>query len=166
MEAKYSPKIGEWLVHHQHGVGQLNGKKTMHIGGKESNYFRLEIENGTIFIPEDKMTYENFRPLSSRKTIAEMKEILSRPPKKMDKRYLTRTHQIHAVMSENSLLDIARLVRDLYGRRRVRTTLSVTENELLQKLRKRLVSEWAVVSGQDEMDIQHQMQEILVRHSR
>lgn len=136
----------------------------MLIGGKEGNYFRLEIENGTIFIPENRMTYENFRPISSQKTIVEMIEILSRPPKKMDKRYLIRRHQIHLVMSENSLLDIARFVRDLYGRRRVRMTLSVTENELFQKLRKRLISEWAVASGRDEMDIQHQMEELLVRH--
>lgn len=136
----------------------------MLIGGKKSNYFRLEIENGTIFIPEDRMTYENFRPIASQEIIAEMIEILSRPPKKMDKRYLARTHQIHVIMSDNSLLDMARLVRDLYGRRKVRTTLSVTESALLQKLRKRLVSEWAVASERDETDIQHQMEGLLVGH--
>lgn len=136
----------------------------MLIGGKESNYFRLEIENGTVFIPEGRMTHENFRPISSQEIIAEMIEILSRPPKKMDKRYLIRTHQINLVMSDNSLLDIARFVRDLYGRRRVRSTLSVTESALLQKLRKRLISEWAIASGQDETDIQQQMEELLVRH--
>jgi RNA polymerase-interacting CarD/CdnL/TRCF family regulator len=163
MDAQHNPDIGDWLVHQKHGVGQFNGKATMHIGGKESNYFRLEIENGTIFVPEDRMNNENFRPIASQKTILEMIDILSRPPKKMAKGFLVRTNQISVMMRVNSLLDMARIVRDLYGRRRARTTLSVTEQDLLQKLSKRVTSEWAVVTGLDENEIQKQMRDLLFK---
>jgi len=161
MEAKISYSIDDWLVHHKHGVGQLKGRETKWIGGRESNYFRLEIENGTIFIPEEKMDSGIFRPIANQNTLFEVREILARPPKKMANGFLARTNQINDVLRENSILGIARIIRDLYGRRKKGKMLSATEESLLHKLNKRLVSEWAIVSGLDENEAQSKMKALL-----
>lgn len=153
---------GDWLVHQYYGVGQLKGKETKNIGGEASTYFRLEMDNNsTIFIPEEKLNSEWFRPIASQTTLREMKEILARPPKKMDQNFNTRKSRIKKVMTENSLVDIARIIRDLSGRRKRRKTLSKTEDSALRKLKDRLLSEWAVATGLDEEDARIKLKALL-----
>lgn len=151
MELQATHSNGDWLVHQYYGVGQLKGKETKNIGGEESTYFRLEMDNkSTIFIPEDKLNSEWFRPVASQNTLQEVKEILARPPKKMAQNFNTRKSRIKQVMTENTMVGIARIIRDLSGRRRRRKTLSKTEDSALRKLKDRLLSEWTVATGLDE----------------
>jgi RNA polymerase-interacting CarD/CdnL/TRCF family regulator len=129
MELQATHSNGDWLVHQYYGVGQLKGKEIKNIGGEESFYFRLEMDNkSTIFIPEDKLNSEWFRPIASDNKLEEVKEILARPSKKMAQNFNIRKSRIKKVMTENSITGIARTVRDLSGRRKRRKTLSKTED--------------------------------------
>jgi RNA polymerase-interacting CarD/CdnL/TRCF family regulator len=161
MELQATRGNGDWLVHQHYGVGQLKGKETKNIGGEENTYFRLEMDNSTIYIPEEKLNSDWFRPVASQSTLREVREILSRPPKKMAQSFITRKSLIKKVMTENSLIDIARIVRDLSGRRRRRKTLSKTEDSALRKLKDRLLSEWAVAMGVDEDEAREKMKALL-----
>ena len=162
MELQATHSNGDWLVHQYYGVGQLKGKETKYIGGEENTYFRLEMENkSTIFIPEDRLNSEWFRPVASDNTLEEVKEILSRPPKKMAQSFITRKSLIKQVMTENSMVNIARTVRDLTGRRKRRRTLSKTEDSALRNLKDRLLAEWVVVTGLDEDEAKLKLKELL-----
>lgn len=162
MELQATHKNGDWLVHQYYGVGQLKGKEIKYIGGEESTYFRLEMDNkSTIFIPEDKLNSEWFRPVASDNTLQEVKDILSRPPKKMAQNFNTRKSRIKQVMTENSIVSIARVVRDLSGRRKRRRTLSKTEDSALRKLKDRLLAEWSVATGLDEDEAKEKLKELL-----
>lgn len=153
---------GDWLVHHHHGVGKLMGKETKKIGGAEAVYFRLEMEKGTIYVPEDNLNGEWFRPVASKDTLTEMKAILGRPSKKMAGNFNTRKGQILAVLTDNSIVDMARFIRDLYGRRNRRKTLSSTEDSLLRKLQSRLLAEWTVASELDDGEAEQKLAALLV----
>jgi len=162
MELQATHSNGDWLVHQYYGVGQLVGKEIKNIGGEESTYFRLEMENkSTIFIPEDRLNSEWFRPIASDNTLEEVEEILSRPPKKMDQNFNTRKSRIKKVMTENSIVSIARTVRDLSGRRKRRKTLSKTEDSALRTLKDRLLAEWMVATGLDEEAAKMKLRELL-----
>jgi RNA polymerase-interacting CarD/CdnL/TRCF family regulator len=152
---------GDWLVHQYYGVGQLKGKETKNIGGEESTYFRLEMNSSTIYIPEDKLDSETFRPVASQSAMQEVKEILARPPKKMAQNFNTRKSLIKQVMTENSLIGLARMIRDLSGRRKRRKTLSKTEDSALRTLTDRLLAEWAVAAGLDEAEARERMKALL-----
>lgn len=162
MELQATHSNGDWLVHQYYGVGQLKGKETKNIGGAKSTYFRLEMENNsTIFIPEDRLNSEWFRPVASDNTLEEVEEVLSRPPKKMAQNFNIRKSRIKKVMTENSMVNIARTVRDLTGRRKRRRTLSKTEDSALRKLKDRLLAEWAVATGLDEEEAKLKLKELL-----
>jgi RNA polymerase-interacting CarD/CdnL/TRCF family regulator len=164
MEQQAAHSNGDWLVHQYYGVGQLKGKEKKNIGGEESTYFRLEMNSSTIFIPEEKLNTDIFRPVASKNTLREVKEVLARPPKKMDQNFNTRKSQIKQVMTENSLISMARIIRDLSGRRKRRKTLSKTEDSALRTLTDRLLSEWAVATGLDEDQARERMKELLERN--
>ncbi len=153
--------LGDWLVHQYYGVGQLKGKETKNIGGVEGTYFRLEMDKSTIYVPEDKLNSDWFRPVSSEKKLDEVTEILSRPAKKMDGRFTTRQSMIRKVMSENSIVNIARVIRDLSGRRKRRKTLSKTEDSALRELTDRLLSEWSIALGLDEAEAREKLKTLL-----
>lgn len=162
MEQQAAHTNGDWLVHQYYGVGQLRGKEKKNIGGEESTYFRLEMDNkSTIYIPEDKLNSEWFRPVASKNTLEEVRDVLSRPPKKMAQNFNVRKTRIKKVMSENSIVGIARIIRDLSGRRKRRKTLSKTEDSALRTLTDRLLSEWVIAAGVEEDEARHLMQALL-----
>lgn len=162
MELRTTPSNGDWLVHHHHGVGQLMGRETKRIGGQEGVYYRLDMEKGSIYVPEDNLNGEWFRPVASQDTLTEVKEVLGRPPQEMAQNFNTRKGQILQAMTENSIVDIARFIRDLYGRRTRRKTLSSTEDSLLRKLQSRLLAEWTVASGLADGEAQRKLTSLLV----
>jgi RNA polymerase-interacting CarD/CdnL/TRCF family regulator len=67
-------------------------------------------------------------------------------------------------MTENSLINMARIIRDLSGRRKRRKTLSKTEDSALRTLTDRLLSEWAVATGLDEDQARERMKALLERN--
>lgn len=161
MAQKAAHSNGDWLVHQYYGVGQLKGKETKNIGGEESTYFRLEMNSSTIFIPEEKLNSDIFRPIASQRMLREVKEVLARPPKKMAQSFNTRKSLIKKVMTENSLISTARVIRDLSGRRKRRKTLSKTEDSALRTLTDRLLSEWSVATGLDEEEAKERLKKLL-----
>lgn len=165
MEPQTTHASGDWLVHQYYGVGQLKGKEIKNIGGVEGTYFRLEMDRSTIYIPEDKLNSDWFRPVSSQDKLDEVSEILSRPAKKMDGRFTSRQSMIRKVMSENSIVNIARVIRDLSGRRRRRKTLSKTEDSALRELTDRLLSEWSIALGLEEAEAREKLKALLEEDS-
>ena len=165
MDPQASHAVGDWLVHQYYGVGQLKGKEKKNIGGVEGTYFRLELDRSTIYIPENKLNSDWFRPVSSQTKLDEVTEILSRPAKKMDGRFTSRQSMIRKVMSENSIVNIARVIRDLSGRRRRRKSLSKTEDSALRELTARLLSEWSVALGLDESEAREKLRALLEEDS-
>jgi RNA polymerase-interacting CarD/CdnL/TRCF family regulator len=161
MDQQNSHVPGDWIVHQYYGVGQLKGKETKQIGGKEGTYFRLEMSNTTVYIPEDKLESGCFRPIAPADKLKEMREILARPPKNMAGNFTIRKSRIMEAMTENSIESIARMVRDLRARRRNRKTLSQTEDSALRELTGRLLSEWAVAMDWDENEAREKLNTLL-----
>ena len=154
----------DWVVHRQYGIGQIQGTETKAISGEEDTYYRLEMANGTVWVPVDKMTEDLFRPVATEEEIDQVKRVLQRKPNKMDGNYKRRRKRIKTVEMGDSLLDLARLVRDLWCRHKNRT-LSNTEQTALRRVTDRLVNEWAVCMDL-EMEEAHRRLEDLLREAR
>src|SRR5207302_9255972 len=49
-------KVGDYVVHHQHGVGRYGGMVTRAIGGAERDYLLLEYKGGDkLYVPSDQI---------------------------------------------------------------------------------------------------------------
>lgn len=164
MNQQPSLTTGDWIVHQYYGVGQLKGKETKQIGGKEGTYFRLEMSNTTIYIPEERLKSDWFRPIAPADKLKEVREILGRPAQKMAGNFNTRKSRIKKAMSENSIVSIARIVRDLRARRKKRKTLSQTEDTALRELTGRLLAEWAVAMDMNEEEAREKLNNLLEKN--
>ncbi len=134
---------GSWIVHHFYGVGQVKGIEKKMLDGAEVSYYKVQTRNSLYWIPVDTEDNSRLRPLSSPEDIKKIARILRRKPNDMDPDHMQRKRVIRDVLSEGTLLDMARLIRDLSARQ-VDKKLNPTEEDALKRFRDRLVREWSV----------------------
>ena len=134
---------GEWIVHHYYGVGQVKGVEKKVLDGNEMRYYKVKTRNSQYWVPVESEDNSRLRPLSSPQDIKKIARILRRKPSEMDPDHMQRKRVIREVLAEGSLLDMARLIRDLSARQ-VTKKLNPTEEDALKRFRDRLVREWSV----------------------
>lgn len=151
-----------WVVHRTYGVGQVEGKETKSISGEPADYYRIRMKNGSVWVPIEDFTEEHFRPLASEYEFKEALDVLKQPPRPMASHFKSRKKRINEVASTNSLLDVARLVRDLSGRRAQRS-LSNTEGQALRRFTERLLVEWSKCRDIEIDDARQRLRALLRR---
>lgn len=153
---------GDWIVHLHHGVGEIECIEEKELGGDSTTYYKVVTKNKTLWVPLDKAENRWFRPLASNEEFDEIIDILRKPPREMHSNHNTRKARINSVKSGGSLQDMARLIRDLWGRRAERR-LNNTEERALRRFTDRFLREWSVAKGLDEEEARQHMQEILTK---
>jgi RNA polymerase-interacting CarD/CdnL/TRCF family regulator len=144
MAVNHGYEEGDWLVHVSHGIGQVITLEEKSIGNRQDLYYRIEGIDCTFWVPASKIENERIRPAVSKRKMQEAIRVLKRPPRDLERDYKKRQTQIKEIMSEHSLAQNARLVRDLYNAQANRK-LGVTESRILEHLEKHLIMEWSVV---------------------
>lgn len=158
LDVTYHP--GDWIVHLHHGVGEIECIEEKELGGDSTTYYKVNTKTKTLWVPLDKAENRWFRPLASPEEFDEIIEILQRPPREMHSNHNTRKKRINTVKSSGSLRELARLIRDLWGRREQRR-LNNTEERALRRFTDRFLREWSVAKGLDEEEARHRMRELL-----
>ncbi|MGD8620316.1 MAG: CarD family transcriptional regulator [Anaerolineales bacterium] len=137
---------GEWIKHPYHGVGQITDIEEKKLGGDERRFYRVETDDKIFWIPVEDADDSTARPIATEQTLEESLEILADEPEQMADHYRTRRSRINDVRDSGRLPRIARLLRDLAGRRR-RKSLNSTERRAYREFRQSLISEWSRVEG-------------------
>jgi CarD family transcriptional regulator len=148
MEGSATFSKGEWIVHHYYGVGQVKGIEKKMLDGAEESYYKVKTRNSQYWIPVESEDNSRLRPLSSPAEIKKIGRILRRKPSEMDADHMQRKRLLKEVLDQGSLLDMARVIRDLSARQ-VEKKLNPTEEDALKRFRDRLVREWAVCMEQE-----------------
>jgi len=163
MDTTHAYSKEDWLVHTHYGVGQIKDIEVKAISGKDVQYFRIQANDCTYWMPVSKMDNLKIRPLSSIEEIRLVIDILQRPPKEMSPDHLVRKNRIRSVQLKNVPEDIARLVRDLRARQRDKGKYNVDEYHVVRMLKQRLVDEWSIVTGENEDKVKTEL-EALINH--
>lgn len=148
---------GAWIVHHYYGVGQVKGIEKKVLDGNESSYYKVKTRNSQFWVPVDGADSSRLRPLSSHEDIKKIARILRRKPDLMDPDHMQRKRVIREVLAEGSLLEMARLIRDLSARQ-TEKKLNPTEEDALKRFRDRLVREWSVCLKMEIDEANHEFQ--------
>lgn len=151
---------GDWVVHRFHGVGEIECLEQIPLGGAETTYYKVVTVDSTLWVPIEEADGGLFRPLTSPEAFEEVLSILQRPPREMKENHLSRRSRIDKVQNDNSVLDIARLLRDLWGRRAERG-LNGTEERALRELTHRLLDEWSAAQEVDEGEAEQRLRSLL-----
>ena len=150
-------------MHRHHGVGQIMGVEVKQIGGDENEYYKIDTHASTMWVPVEQLETdaENFRALSTEEEVEEALAVLENSPRKLGKHINQRKSFIKKARSKNSLTAIARMIRDLWARRKIKKGLSNTETQALNHFTNSFVAEVSVAMDIEKEDAQKKMESIL-----
>lgn len=160
-EDEFTLTPGDWIVHAYCGVGQVRDTERKSIGGAENDYYRIEMLDSTVWYPVDSPDAKNIREISDRNEFRKAIEALKDEPEELSSNINTRKGQISQVLSENSPVSTACLIRDLRARQEAVGSLNQTESQAFRALCDRLIQEWAVCMGITIEDANNQLHQMV-----
>jgi len=148
---------GDWIVHQQHGVGQITAIEKKTINNEEHRYFRVRTDSGVYWLPV-KSIPDYVRAVSSRYKFRKVLGIIRQQPQPLLKNYKERNRQISERLENATLETKGALIRDLHARRFAEgLNLSALNERQLTDLRQQFLCEMVVV-----MDLEmHEAEEVL-----
>lgn len=151
MEIETKLSKGDWIVHASYGLGQVQGEETKVLEGKESDYYIVQTDAATYWLPKNRIDVQTIREVSPLKNFQQALSVIEEKPEIMDQDFRKRRTRIVDAIASNTLNELAGLIRDLYWRRR-RKTLNENEKHALDLLKRRFAREWSVAGDMKEQE--------------
>ena len=160
--AKLTPiySLGDMVVHHYYGVGQIDAIECKPINGVEVECFKVKIKNGIYWFPTDSLDNPRVHPVASQELIQRAIEILQSAPHGLENDPIQWKERIDDVLTDGGFLDICSLVRDLTALK-TKNKLNRTQDQALTNLKDRLLREWAASLKVDEKSIRTKLRGFL-----
>ncbi|HAV76873.1 MAG TPA: hypothetical protein DCX53_05905 [Anaerolineae bacterium] len=138
-------KIGEQVVHPQHGVGKVIKLDDRAFGsGVKRQYYEISIPGGsTVWVPLDPPTF-GLRKLADKRVIAQCRKILSSHPSPLADDARVRQSELAARLKEGTLTAQCEVVRDLYAYGEHKSLYGTIAN-FFRTTQDVLYQEWALV---------------------
>jgi RNA polymerase-interacting CarD/CdnL/TRCF family regulator len=151
MMADVTISKGDWIVHANYGVGQVKGSDEKVLEGNKRKFLRIKTFNGDYWLPLKNVEAEHIRPVSSQYQFRRALTLIRKLPKPLPKDYKRRGKLVLEAAKELSIYSKARVLRDLYGRKKT-AKLNQQEKDIFEKVRKQFLDEWSVVL-EDEREV-------------
>ncbi len=136
---------GDWIVHKQHGVGQVEAIEVKSIGGEETAYFRVKVSSGVYWLPVAKAP-DYIRAVSTRYRIRMVLKSIRDIPKDLPGNYKARNQYVEERLAGAELQLKGELLRDLHARGpNEDVNLTVIDGRQLDMLREQFLREMMVV---------------------
>lgn len=151
---------GDWIVHANYGLGQVKGEDKKVLAGEEQEYYKVQTRSATYWLPKDRLDADSIREVASSKKFRQALSEIKKQPETMHKDYRKRRARIADVISRNSVVGFATLIRDLYWRRKQKN-LNENEKHALDLLKERFAREWSIASGIKEAEALSKLEKTL-----
>jgi CarD family transcriptional regulator len=140
-------KIGDTVVHPQHGVGQVTRLEERQFEPKVTRrYYEISIPGGsTVWVPID-LPGSGLRKLADKRELARCREILQSQPLPLAEEGRVRQSTLAAHLKQGTLAAQCEVVRDLSGYC-AHKPINVPIASFLQAVQGVLCQEWALVEG-------------------
>jgi RNA polymerase-interacting CarD/CdnL/TRCF family regulator len=156
MEQEMHFSVGEWVVHNQYGVGQIQKTEVMPLHGEQTECFKVQMKDGAFWFPIDTVENPRIRPVASEEIITKVMKNLRRKPGNLEKDKKYWTQRIKEVPSDADMLTISQLVRDLSAQQALKR-LNDSQIRALSNFKEGLLLEWAAITGTDIGEIRPQL---------
>ena len=148
--------IGDWVLHHFYGVGQIKKVEEKPIHGKTVKCFRVKTKDGAFWFPKNQPDNPRIRPVATPKTIQRAIQELRKPVRNLNPDRKIWKKRIDEVKSSDDLTVISQTIRDLTVLKTLRKS-NQTEDKALNHFSERLISEWAATMKLDVGTIRRQL---------
>lgn len=137
-------KVGDQVIHPQHGLGEVT-KLAMKqfVEGQKHPFYEISFPGSTLWVPLD-LTHSEIRKLSKKTEIASCRLVLRAPAALLEGDFRLWRAELNEHIKEGTITARCEVIRDLtaHGWHK---PLSATIFAFLQSIRAVLVQEWAAI---------------------
>ena len=154
-------KVGDIIVHPTYGIGKVAGIEEMQYQDSQIHpYYKIEIENGVIWVQVDDAGEARLRPLTPASELNEYRQILTSPPTPLSEDRYKRFSEYNARLKNPSFKVWCEVVRDLTAHGFIKR-LNEYDSSTLRKVTDILAKEWALSAGIPIADALKEIKSIL-----
>lgn len=140
-------KVGEYVVHVSHGVGQVKSLEEKQFPGSPLQwYYVVSTPKSTMWAPMVLPNAANLRPLTPKSELKRYRQILKSRPNPLKTERHERQLELNARLKSGSFEALCEVVRDLSALS-WHKALGEADNVIMRQSRENLSNEWAVASG-------------------
>lgn len=156
---RFSPS--DWLVHPQHGVGQVVKLETKQFGpGTSQEYYEIAIATGTVWVPVEGSS-SGLRKITAKSDLGKYRGLLRGRPSPLAPNHKDRQNALEERLKESSFQAICEVVRDLVAYR-WNKPLNESSGSMLRSAHQVLCSEWAMAEGLSLAKATHEVDSLLL----
>jgi RNA polymerase-interacting CarD/CdnL/TRCF family regulator len=150
--------IGDWVVHHSYGVGQIRNIEVKPIHGEQVKCFRVKTKDSAFWFPKNRPDNPRIRPVVTPDIIQHAIEEMKTPVLELDPDRLIWKKRINETKASDDLIAISQIVRDL-NLLRTQRKLNQTEERALNDFTDRLIDEWSTAMKTDSSVVRRELNE-------
>ena len=155
--------VGQWVVHCQHGVGQIKNIERVPLHGdmeEAEKCFSVQTHDRIFWFPVNQEENPRVRPITSKQKLKEALEVLDELPEDTDAHHNVIKGRINSAQTEGSLKTTVELVRDLSARNNTKK-LNILEQRALKMHKDCVVREWSLCLQIDETEALQRFDKLL-----
>jgi CarD family transcriptional regulator len=143
-------EVGDKVVHPAHGAGVVSGIEEKELLDEFSRYYIIELAatEMKLMIPVKTADEIGLRPVATPAEVVAIHETLGSEPRDLVNDFKKRQAILTAELKSGEILDVAKVVRDLYWRNEA-SPLSPTESRQLEGAKEQLAGELSLAEDED-----------------
>jgi CarD family transcriptional regulator len=153
-------KIGDRVVHPQHGVGQIVQLEDREFErGEMRKYYEIDIPGSTVWVPVD-LSNSGLRRLAHKNELAHCREILKARPTPLTEDGRVRQSALVERLRQGTIVAQCEVVRDLSAFVAHKPSYG-TITAFLEAMLRVLCQEWAIVEGMTTLEAMSEINSLL-----
>jgi CarD family transcriptional regulator len=152
---KLKYQLDQRIVYPLQGVGQIMSIEERKFQGKKLLYYiiYLDVPDMTVMVPVDKVDERGIRPIVEKKEAQKALVVVSEDYQPISADWKMRYQMNLDLLKKGSVLDIAKVVRSLYNRSKIKE-LPILERKLFDNALKLLIDEIAYSLNREKDDVE------------
>ena len=157
-------EVGDWVVHPQHGVGQIVQLEDREFErGEMRKYYEIHIPGSTVWVPVD-LSNSGLRRLAHKSELAHCREILKARPSPLTEDGRSRQSTLVEHLRQGTIVAQCEVVRDLSAFVAHKPSYG-TITAFLEAMLRVLSQEWAIVDGTTTLEAMSEINSLLENRS-
>lgn len=155
--------IGQWVVHSQYGVGQIQQIQEMPLHGDmqtQEKCFQVQTKDGVFWFAVEQKDNPRLRPLTTQEKLKRSLKVLQEPPEDIEAHHNVFKGRISQAQKDGALETSIELVRDLSARNTLKK-LNILEERALTLHTERLIREWSLCMKLDENETRRRLDKLI-----
>ncbi len=153
---------GDSVMHWTFGLGKVVRLEERDMSGREVLYYAIQINDMTIWVPEDEMLGTRLRLPTSENEFKKLKKILTSPGEPLPDDRHQRKIMLMETLKDGSAASLCRVIRSLVVYRKTRS-LNENDQALLKRLEKVLIGEWSIALSVTPLEAETELRQILLK---